>query len=103
MPSQAKAAPKAHRRSLADLAASPLPSVMEQAQEAPTPISTPSPATPGARAKYPSATIYLPPRAIRLLKEISLEENRRLTDILAEALNEWLVRKGHPSLEQLGQ
>jgi hypothetical protein len=53
--------------------------------------------------KYPSATVYLPPRAIRLLKEIGLEENRRLTDILAEAIDEWLIRKGHPSLEQLGQ
>jgi hypothetical protein len=53
------------------------------------------------RAKYPSATVYLPKRAIRLIKEIGLEEERRISDILAEAVNEYLVKRGHPSLEQL--
>jgi hypothetical protein len=52
------------------------------------------------RAKYPSATVYLPKRAIRLIKEIGLEEERRISDILAEAVNEYLVKRGHPSLEQ---
>jgi hypothetical protein len=47
--------------------------------------------------------VYLPPKAIRRLKEIALAENRRLTDILAEAVDEWFVKNGHPSLEQLSE
>jgi len=105
-------APQAKRRSLADLAAAapvtPAPAaalpdsrIQSPREEAPARRAAP---VPSARtAKYPSATVYLPPRAIRLLKEIGLEENRRLTDILAEALNDWLVKNGHPSLDQLGQ
>jgi hypothetical protein len=102
---------KPARRSLADLAAaSPIQGAVAASQQskevvaAHPPADIPaSPAQSSRMAKYPSATVYLPPRAIRLLKEIGLEENRRLTDILAEAIDEWLVRKGHPSLEQLGQ
>jgi hypothetical protein len=96
-------APQAKRRSLADLAAAP---PVAPAPDAPREAARPAPsaAAPSSRtAKYPSATVYLPPRAIRLLKEIGLEENRRLTDILAEALDDWLVKNGHPSLDQLGQ
>jgi hypothetical protein len=98
---------RAGRRSLADLAAaSTLPAATGAVIEhsPPSPMMASAANEPSNRmAKYPSATVYLPPRAIRLLKEIGLEENRRLTDILAEALNDWLVRKGHPSLDQLGQ
>jgi hypothetical protein len=53
--------------------------------------------------KYPSATVYLPRRAIRLIKEIGLEENRRISDILAEAVDEYLTRRGHASLKQLSE
>jgi hypothetical protein len=53
------------------------------------------------RSKYPSVTVYLPPRAIRIIKEIGLDENRRLSDLLAEAVDEWLVKRGHPSITQL--
>jgi hypothetical protein len=53
------------------------------------------------RANYPSATVYLPRRALRLIKEISLEENRRISDILANAVDEYLTKRGHPSLSQL--
>jgi len=95
-------APQAKRRSLADLAAAA--PAEDPREEAPARRAAPSGAAPSSRtAKYPSATVYLPPRAIRLLKEIGLEENRRLTDILAEALDDWLVKNGHPSLDQLGQ
>jgi hypothetical protein len=110
-------APQVKRRSLADLAAAApvapaaaAPFEDSRAQD-PRLQSPPEKAaarraapTPSSRtAKYPSATVYLPPRAIRLLKEIGLEENRRLTDILAEALDDWLIKNGHPSLDQLGQ
>ena len=109
--SQARVAPKAARRSLADLAAASLAAGTAEAaaQSGATAAAPALPAPPpeaalaSRMAKYPSATVYLPPRAIRLLKEIALEENRKLTDILAEALNAWLVKNGHSSLEQLGK
>jgi hypothetical protein len=47
----------------------------------------------------PSLTVYLPPKAIRRLKEIGLDNNRRITDIASEAINDWLVAHGHPSLD----
>jgi hypothetical protein len=93
------------RRSLAALAAesTALSTTVEESR----PVA-PSPpvAAPGASsrlAKYPSATVYLPRRAIRLIKEIGLEENRRISDILAEAIDEYLTRRGHPSLKQLSE
>jgi hypothetical protein len=46
----------------------------------------------------PSLTVYLPPKAIRRLKEIGLDNNRRITDIASEAINDWLVAHGHPAL-----
>jgi hypothetical protein len=58
-------------------------------------------AAPQGRAKYPSATVYLPRGALRLIKEIGLEENRRMSDIIADAVDEYLSRRGHPSLGQL--
>jgi hypothetical protein len=94
------AAPQVKRRSLADLACASLISPAAPIEEK---RATPALAPSSRTAKYPSVTVYLPPRAIRLLKEIGLEENRRLTDILAEALDDWLVKNGHPSLDQLGQ
>jgi hypothetical protein len=38
---------------------------------------------------------------LRLIKEISLEENRRISDILANAVDEYLSKRGYPSLSQL--
>jgi hypothetical protein len=93
------------RRSLAALAAEttdsatveePRPAVHSQPAVAPA-------SAPSRSAKYPSATVYLPRRAIRLIKEIGLEENRRVSDILAEAVDEYLTRRGHPSLKQLSK
>jgi len=90
---------RAKRRTLLDIASTPA------AEEAPTKAIPPArPATQrGARgrADYPSATVYLPRRALRLIKEISLEKNRRISDILANAVDEYLSKRGHPSLSQL--
>ena len=92
--------PRPHRRSLLDVAA--LPVADSRAPEEPRePARDNVPERAAHRAKYPSATVYLPKRAIRLIKEIGLEEERRISDILAEAVNEYLVKRGHPSLEQL--
>src|SRR5579863_3475529 len=95
---------RAKRRSLADLVAGEEPAAASPETASPAlaepknpSIPTPPPAVSG-RAKYPSATVYLPPRALRLIKQISLEENRRISDLIAEALDEYLQKRGHKSL-----
>ena len=82
-------APK--RRSLVDVAAA------RRAADA-----SERPAAPASkRDQYPSMTVYLPRPAIRLIKQIALEEDRRLSDIIAEAVDDWLRRHGHKSLSEL--
>jgi hypothetical protein len=91
--------PRAKRRTLFDIATM---SAMEKApvQAVPQNHAAVRRAAPG-RANYPSATVYLPRRALRLIKEIALEENRRISDIIADAVDEYLAKRGHPSLTQL--
>ena len=95
----------AKRRTLTDLViaqtpnAPQAPDTSSAAPEAPL-GSSPTPRT--ARAKYPSVTVYLPRRAIRLIKELALEEERRISDILADAVDEYLQKRGHPSIRQFG-
>ena len=89
------ALPRAKRRTLLDVAA--LPTAEGASIKAAPPVRTAG----RGRADYPSATVYLPRRALRLIKEISLEENRRISDILSNAVDEYLAKRGHPSLSQL--
>jgi hypothetical protein len=77
-----------------------MPATEEVPIETP-PVRTAARGAGRGRANYPSATVYLPRRALRLIKEISLEENRRISDILANAVDEYLTKRGHPSLSQL--
>ena len=93
--------PKPARRSLMDIAA--LPATMGASAEEPSSslYDAQTSSMQSRRSKYPSVTVYLPPRAIRIIKEIGLDENRRLSDLLAEAVDEWLVKRGHPSISQL--
>ena len=90
--------PRAKRRTLLDVAR--MPETEEAPIETP-PVRTAARSAARGRANYPSATVYLPRRALRLIKEISLEENRRISDILANAVDEYLSKRGHPSLSQL--
>jgi hypothetical protein len=93
--------PQPKRRSLADLAAaSPQPAIETPRAAAPVAEDKRAPAR---RSNYPSATVYLPRRAIRLVKEMALEEDRRISDILADAVDEYLQKRGHLSLEQLSE
>lgn len=103
----AAAPQRVHRMKLADVVASAAgaahtsPLQADSETPAPTQATESERPTASSRAKYTSVTVYLPPRAIRLIKEIGLEDNRRLTDILAEAVDEYLTRRGHPSITQL--
>ena len=100
---QPASAPRQARRSLADLVAHPAPSATVEEQPAPVSSGGGARPLPSGRAKYPSATVYLPRRAVRLIKEIGLEEDRRISDIIADAVDEYLQKRGHPSLEQLAE
>lgn len=52
-----------------------------------------SPAAMGKRP--PSITVYLTAEEIRTLKLIGIEHDKKMTDICAEAVREWLERNGH--------
>ena len=85
-----------------DIARMPATTGTAAQEPAPAPESSEPHGSPKSRrTQYPSATVYLPPKAIRILKEIGLDENRRLSDLIAEAVDEWLIKRGHPSLSQL--
>ena len=90
--------PRAKRRTLLDVAT--MPATEDEPIET-APVRTAARGAARGRANYPSATVYLPRRALRLIKEIALEENRRISDILANAVDEYLTKRGHPSLSQL--
>ena len=93
--------PPAKRRSLFDLAA--MPAAEATPIEATPPVRTVARRVASSRANYPSATVYLPRRALRLIKEIALDENRRISDIVADAVEQYLTKRGHPSLSQLAE
>jgi hypothetical protein len=76
------------RSTLADFAPKPAPvadgaKVMEAA---------PADATKAPRS---SLTVYLTPEEVRTLKLICLDHNKKLTDICAEAIRDWLANNGH--------
>jgi hypothetical protein len=49
-----------------------------------------------AKAKKPSpVSVYLTREEVRTLKLIGLEHERKVTDICATAIREWLERNGH--------
>jgi hypothetical protein len=90
-------------RRLAKLPAIEAPRVASLVQSAPLPdhTTTSTPEVSGSRRKYPHLTVYLPRKAVRLIKEIGLDQERRFSDILADAVNEYLIKRGYKSLKEL--
>ena len=95
------ASPAKKRLSLSDLVTPEQQPSFSPAAETPKQPAAVAPRPQTNRSKYPSATVYMPKRAIRLIKEIGLEEDRRISDIIADAVDEYLQKRGHPSLAQL--
>ncbi len=83
------------RQSLADLIPAVAPDTSSEA------LPDQKRRSPSRREKYPSATVYLPRRAIRIIKEIGLEEDRRISDIISDAVDEYLTKRGHPSIKTM--
>lgn len=50
---------------------------------------------PAKAKKAAIVSVYLTPEEVRTLKLIGIEHNRKLTDICATAVREWLERNGH--------
>jgi hypothetical protein len=67
--------------------------VLEATPETP-PAPTPSRGPQKGRRPV-SVTVYLDSKEIRTLKLIGIDHNRRVTDICAEAIREWLQANGH--------
>jgi hypothetical protein len=90
-------------RRLITLQATQAPRLASLEQPAPLPDRTPADTheVPRTRRKYPHLTVYLPRRAVRLIKELGLDQERRISDIVADAINEYLVRRGYKSLKEL--
>jgi hypothetical protein len=73
------------------------PQLLPDADDGETPSTFPTAkAHPsGSRKKYPHVSVYLPASTIRTLKLIAIDHDRRLNDLCAEAIQEWLERNGH--------
>lgn len=76
------------RSTLADFAPKPAPAadgakVMQAVPQDPS------------KAPRSSLTVYLTPEEVRTLKLICIDHNKRLTDICAEAIRDWLANNGH--------
>lgn len=87
----------AKRASLANFRPTPFPPATEVRVTAVSPEA--SEPVPGGRKKYPHVTVYLPATTIRTLKLIALDHDRRLNDLCAEAIEQWLERNGHARSE----
>jgi hypothetical protein len=87
----------AKRASLSTFQPTPFPAATEGRVTAIAPKASESAL--GGRKKYPHVSVYLPASTIRTLKLIAIEHDRRLNDICAEAVQEWLERNGHARSE----
>lgn len=72
------------------------PPKVPQADDAKIIPDTSTPAAPQSQ-RPASVTVYLTPDEIRTLKLIGIEHHKKLTDLCATAVREWLQRNGHVS------
>jgi hypothetical protein len=86
----------AKRASLATFRPAPIAGATEGHITTPTVTEV---AAASGRKKYPHVSVYLPAPTIRTLKLIALDHDRRLNDICAEAIQQWLERNGHARSE----
>lgn len=87
---------KPTRASLASFRPEPFPAAATQPA---APISRPATVEVTGRKKYPHVSVYLPAATVRTLKLIALDHECRVSDLCAEAINEWLERNGHARSE----
>ena len=61
----------------------------------------PPPVTPATKSKsVEKLTVYVPRAAAKRLKQMALDNDRRVNDYLRDAVNMMLEKHGQPSLEE---
>ncbi len=65
--------------------------------------TTAAKAPPASTAKARHTSLYLPPAALRQLKEIALLDDCKPHDIIVAALDAYFERRGRPSVAELRQ
>ena len=81
----------------APAAAQPLPA------QAPPPTQEPTTVVKGLRKDRPHTTLYLDKRAIRAIKEIALQYDRKPHDLYLEGIDMMLTHYGRPSLKDISK
>lgn len=61
--------------------------------------SMPAPTAPAAKT-YEKATVYLPRAAAKRLKQMALDHDKRVNDLLQEGVDLMLAKYGQPSLKE---
>lgn len=84
---------KPARTSLGSFAPTPADGARVEASSAAPATSVLAAAKPNKKPS--SVTVYLPRDVVKTLKLIALEDERRLSDICAEGITEWLRARGH--------
>lgn len=54
---------------------------------------------PAARPQVEKATVYLPRAAMKLIKQMALDQDKRINDLLQEGIDLMLAKHGQPSLK----
>lgn len=55
---------------------------------------------PPAKPATEKATVYLPRAAMKRIKQMALDQDKRINDLLQEGIDLMLVRYGQPSLKE---
>lgn len=56
-----------------------------------------------AKTVNEKATVYLPKPAIKRIKQMALDQDKRINDLLQEGIDLMLAKYGQPSIEEFGQ
>ena len=66
----------------------------------PVQVAAPEPAPPPRSAMLEKLTVYVPRAAAKRLKQMALDNDKRVNDYLQEAVDMMLAKYGQPSLEE---
>ena len=53
-----------------------------------------------AKPQIEKATVYMPRAAMKRIKQMALDQDKRINDLLQEGINLMLAKHGQPSLEE---
>ncbi len=56
-----------------------------------------------AKTVNEKATVYLPKPALKRIKQMALDQDKRINDLLQEGIDLMLAKYGQPSIEEFGK